>query len=119
MGRDREENTTPSLEGDWDKLRKRLLQLAAGSYKAVPIIREETKIMAQEQAADAAVRTGFMRDNIEARDIPDGAESESKAGYSGFVEYGTRKMRAQPFFRPSMTHRWIIIQKRVAGEMKK
>jgi len=52
----------------------------------------------------AAVRTGFMRDSI----FHDIVESDlgfifgAKADYSGYVEFGTRFMRAQPFIRPAL-----------------
>lgn len=47
----------------------------------------------------APVDTGFLRDNIE---ITESSDTEivivSQAEYSGFQEFGTRKMQAQPYF---------------------
>lgn len=50
----------------------------------------------------AAVRTGFMRDNIQR--YVEGARFRvvAEAGYSGFLEFGTRKMGAQPFVIPAV-----------------
>jgi HK97 gp10 family phage protein len=50
----------------------------------------------------AAVDTGFMRDNID-REVNGGRFLViARADYSGFVEYGTRFMGAQPFMTPAV-----------------
>lgn len=51
---------------------------------------------------NAPVRTGFMRDNI--RRYPEGRRFRviAEAEYSGFVEYGTRRMAAQPYMTPAV-----------------
>ena len=50
----------------------------------------------------AAVDTGYMRDHIEVSKMGTAAyQIHSAAGYSGFVEEGTRYMAAQPFMRPA------------------
>jgi HK97 gp10 family phage protein len=51
----------------------------------------------------APVRTGYMRDHIAVIEKDDThVVIESQAPYSGFVEYGTSKQKAQPFFRPGV-----------------
>ncbi|MDK6688324.1 hypothetical protein QP246_02480 [Aerococcus urinae] len=46
--------------------------------------------------------TGYLNDHIDHRMISDTSfEIFSPAGYSGFLEFGTRKMSAQPFARPT------------------
>lgn len=45
--------------------------------------------------------TRFMHDNIVTRYSAQEGTVHSQAGYSGFVEFGTRKMDAQPFMRPA------------------
>lgn len=47
----------------------------------------------------APVDTGYMRSRIETEIYPlgFGAEVEAKADYSGFVHFGTSRMRARPF----------------------
>lgn len=49
--------------------------------------------------ASAPVDTGYLRDHIQIT-ISSDTEIviESEAGYSGFVEFGTFKMSAQPYF---------------------
>ena len=51
--------------------------------------------------ARAAVDTGFMRDNITLETLGNGFRAVAEAPYSGYVEYGTRKMAAQPFMIPA------------------
>lgn len=53
-------------------------------------------------AAFAPVRTGFMRANIDRETGGNTFVVEAKAPYSGFVEFGTRKMSAQPFMIPGV-----------------
>lgn len=60
-----------------------------------------------ERVADIArgiapVDTGFLRDHIIARHLGRSSQVESLAPYSGFVEFGTRFMSAQPFLRPAV-----------------
>jgi HK97 gp10 family phage protein len=51
----------------------------------------------------APVDTGELRDDISIVDSSDTSITiTSGAGYSGFVEYGTRYMSAQPFFEPAI-----------------
>jgi HK97 gp10 family phage protein len=53
--------------------------------------------------ASAPVDTGFLRDNIQVVSSSDTElVIESQADYSGFVEYGTSRMSAQPFFEPAI-----------------
>lgn len=49
--------------------------------------------------AFAPVDTGYMRDHIEKTK----SGVVSRAPYSSYVEYGTYKMRAQPFMRPALS----------------
>lgn len=51
---------------------------------------------------NAPVDTGFLRDHIFARHLSKSSEVVSEAPYSGFVEFGTRFMAAQPFLRPAV-----------------
>jgi HK97 gp10 family phage protein len=61
------------------------------------------KVIAERAKDLAPVDTGYMRDHIRARKHGQlGAVVESTAPYSGFVEYGTRYMAAQPFLRPAV-----------------
>lgn len=50
----------------------------------------------------APVATGFLRDNITYEMQPQGVLIKSGASYSVFVEFGTVKMAAQPYFYRSV-----------------
>ena len=50
----------------------------------------------------AAVDTGAMRASVYAEPTANGSRFGARVPHAVFVEYGTSKMRAQPFIRPSM-----------------
>lgn len=56
------------------------------------------KLIATRASQLAPRDTGFMADHITSDE--NGVKSE--ADYSGFVEFGTYKMAAQPFIRPAI-----------------
>lgn len=98
------------LVGDWKKLAKRYDQLSMRADRVVPTIQKATRGGREVMQSIAPVDTGFMRDHIFDRDIADGSQIESEAIYSGFPEYGTSRMGAQPFFRPAMTEMWVKLR---------
>lgn len=60
-------------------------------------------VIGREARRIAPVDTGYMRDHIQEKDITNkSGVLESSAEYSIFQEYGTSKMRAQPFMRPAL-----------------
>lgn len=59
---------------------------------------EASKLIATRAKSIAPKRTGRLRDSIRAS----GFMIEARAPYSRFVEFGTRKMKAQPFLRPAL-----------------
>jgi HK97 gp10 family phage protein len=65
----------------------------------------------------APVDTGYMRDHIHAKKQGDGAAMISEAFYSGYVEWGTRYMAAQPFLRPAIADGRREIPKITAKEV--
>jgi len=84
-------------------------------------------VAAAERVADIArglapVDTGFMRDNIKAVHLSKYSQVVANARYSGYVEFGTYKMAAQPFMRPAVQQNQKEILNTVAeamiGEMK-
>jgi HK97 gp10 family phage protein len=85
---------TPKLRGLTDRMKQNIIQNADQ-------VGGEMENMAKSLAA---VRTGYMRDsvfhNIVESDL--GFIFGAKADYSGYVEFGTRFMRAQPFIRPAL-----------------
>ena len=57
--------------------------------------------MVNEMQNTCPVDTGYLRDHISVTKLTENElEITSEAPYSGFVEYGTVKMEAQPFFEP-------------------
>lgn len=82
---------------------KCIMQLEAiqnvGGVATLPLAR----IIAIRSIELAPKRSGFLASKIKARKISQlGAVLEAGAPYSGFVEFGTRKMAAQPFLRPAI-----------------
>lgn len=84
-------------------------------------------VAAAERVADiarglAAVDTGEMRDKIKAVHFAQHSQVRAGAKHSGYVEFGTYKMAAQPFMRPAVQQNQSEILAAVAeamiGEMK-
>ncbi len=64
--------------------------------------------------------TGFMAENINTSYSGDTkAEIKSPATYSGYVEFGTRKMSAQPFMRPALEQQRDKMQKDFRDAIRK
>jgi HK97 gp10 family phage protein len=84
-------------------------------------------VAAAERVADiarglAAVDTGEMRDKIKAVHLSKFSQVVAGAKHSGYVEFGTYKMAAQPFMRPAVDQhtREILayVKEAMIGEMK-
>lgn len=58
------------------------------------------------------VRTGYLCGSISAGGGGDFAYAEASAGYAQYVEYGTSRMGAQPFFEPALEQAMAVL-----GEM--
>jgi len=78
--------------------------------KVTPAVRQAVQdsvdLVVDEAKSIAPVDTGYMRDHISGT-VTDGEKTilgtvVSEAFYSGFVEFGTYKMEAQPFMRPAL-----------------
>lgn len=102
-------NVTVKWEGD-----KELQRAFRKAYEKSPevtqaVIKNNGEKLRARAMALSPVDTWFMHDNIDSYYQGGGSLFEafvhSRAGYSGFVEFGTRKMSAQPFMRPSVE--WI------------
>lgn len=95
--------------------------------KALENIPWVAPVAAAEMVADIArglapVDTGWMRDNIKAVHLSKFSQVVANAKYSGYVEFGTYKMAAQPYLRPAVQEHQREILNAVAeamiGEMK-
>lgn len=101
-------------------LRRRGRQLQTEVKTAI----EDSLIISQQIARQlAAVDTGEMRDSIEITKQPRPGSLigtlEAKAEHSGFVEYGTVNMDAQPFMTPAVEQGRRMFNKRTREVLKK
>lgn len=81
-------------------------QLEQIAHRA-PAIDGVIGVLAAEQVVTAArllvpVDTGYLKGSITKGGAGGAWFVEAAAHYSSFVEYGTRKMRAQPYLRPAL-----------------
>jgi hypothetical protein len=61
-------------------------------------LQNDIKKISSQQQKDAPRRTGFMAQNTVPENLPNGAQAVSKAEYAIFVDQGTYRMPARPFF---------------------
>lgn len=65
-------------------------------------LKEAATITKQEAVRFCPVDTGFLRSSLYYKtEGPLSYSVGAKAGYSGYVEYGTRYMKAKPYIRPA------------------
>lgn len=82
-------------------------------------------VMRDEMRDLVPVKTGNLRDAIFATRGPDDKRgvlvgvSKKKAPYGRFVERGTSKMAAHPFFRPGINAVAPTVANMISGDMKK
>lgn len=65
---------------------------------AVLVIQQVGEEIAAAARNDAPVRTGRLQGSIHSENAPDGCVVAADAPYAGFVNGGTRRMAARPFF---------------------
>lgn len=87
------------------------LKLAAGSAVAVTAA---AALAAQRARSRAPVRTGFLQGHIGSS----GHVVRSEARYSGFVEHGTRKMAAEPYFFQSVREAEAVLRDGLAKTLR-
>ena len=78
--------------------------LAIDEKEAHRILNEESRAIASNAQKDAPIDTGNLKRNIGYDYTREHKEAViyAKAGYSGYVEYGTRFQNAQPYFEPNV-----------------
>lgn len=97
----------PRVTIEWKGIEKAFSKLvnAPGNVDRLidAVVKNNAEKAKTEAQRIAPYDTGFLHDEIYAH-YPGKACAEivSNAGYSGFLEYGTRKMSAQPFMRPAI-----------------
>jgi HK97 gp10 family phage protein len=98
----------------FDSIGSRLLQEIATA------LQDAASTIVNDAQANAPVKTGNLRDNIQISETSDtGITILSNADYSGFVEFGTRYMDAQPFFQPAFDRGVVEIQRRVSDAVER
>jgi HK97 gp10 family phage protein len=68
---------------------------------------------------NAPVKTGFLRDSIEAVKTDKGAEVVVNANYGIYVEFGSSKWEGHPFLRPAVDTNQAEIVKAVSNQVTK
>ncbi len=85
-----------------EKLQKKLRK-NVDMEEVKKVVRHNGAEMQAKVQRNAPIDTGNLRRSVglEIRDNGLTAESEATAEYAGYVEYGTRYMKAQPYMRPA------------------
>lgn len=86
-----------------DKATGRILKVMDVTDKVKTATAQAGSKMQSEARDNAPVDTGTLVKSIQLRMSKGGLQAtvKAQAGYAGFVEFGTVKMRAQPFFVPA------------------
>lgn len=87
------------LEG-MEKLIRRIDKLK-DKTKVQQVVRNNSMEFERKAKEKAPVDTGFLKRGIQVKVGNLEGRITSTANYSGYLEYGTRYMRAQPFMRPT------------------
>lgn len=69
--------------------------------QALKVVKNNTELLKKTAQSLAPVDTYFLHDNIKAMYEGMTGEVRANAAYSGYQEYGTRFMAAQPYMRPA------------------
>lgn len=85
----------------FSRLNARLTKKARIRSELQQVVSNNTKELQRLAAKEAPVDTGNLRNSIEFSINGLTGRIVSRADYSAYVEFGTRKMRAQPFMRPA------------------
>lgn len=85
-----------------EKLQKKLRK-NVGMEEVKNTVRKHGSQLEVKAQRNAPIDTGNLRRSVglEIRGNGLTAESEATAEYAGYVEYGTRYMKAQPYMRPA------------------
>lgn len=69
-----------------------------GERSCIASLQKDIKQVSSKQQQDAPRRTGFMASNTVPENLTNGAQAVSKAEYAIYVDQGTYRMPARPFF---------------------
>lgn len=83
------------------------------------VLKETAESVANDAKGKAPVDTGNLKDSIRVTESnATRAAVESQAGYSGFVEYGTMDMSAQPFFYDAVQKATQELRRRMGESLR-
>ncbi|MBP1935101.1 HK97-gp10 family putative phage morphogenesis protein [Ammoniphilus resinae] len=86
------------------------------------VIKKVALFVEGQSKANAPVKTGELRRRITHATETDEKESRARIGtnleYAAAVEYGTSKMKAQPYLRPAIEHNLDQIKGIIHKELK-
>lgn len=89
----------PAIIGGMAKLQAQLMEIGL-EFTPQNLMPGAAIILARAQEL-CPVDTGFLRDSAFMQISSDDVEIGFSAEYASYVEFGTRKMQAQPFLRPA------------------
>lgn len=85
-----------------DKLIAELEKTVQNAKAAQGVLRQAGALVQRKAQSKAPVDTGNLRRSIALNVNGNRAIIRSNANYSGYLEYGTRYMKAQPYLRPAV-----------------
>lgn len=101
-----------TLKGDRALIRR--LKKLEDLTKVEQVVRASGEEFIRTSRTLVPVDTGHLRDGIDTKMLSKtSVKIISNAEYSGYVEYGTRYMKAQPYFRPTMKKIFPEFQKQL------
>ena len=89
------------------------LEAAPRRLRAVAncVVIQQMSMVTERARAIVPVRTGYLRSTIYSKKIGFlGWEVGASAFYAGFVEFGTRYMRARPYLRPAVEEKMPLVR---------
>lgn len=96
-----------------EKASKKVEQEAGG------IIFETALGIEKTAKKNAPYDTGFLRNNIAAKRVNTlTSRVDSFAPYSIYLEKGTRKMAAQPYFQPAINNESVLMYRKLKGMLR-
>jgi HK97 gp10 family phage protein len=98
--------------GNFAEVQLALLSIIPRVELADKAVEEEAAhIVAAAAEAKAPVLTGHLQASIG----EEGGEVVADTPYARFVEYGTRKMKAEPFLRPARDESELVVREMAEG----
>lgn len=108
-----------SFEMDSRQFESRMKELENNVKEVMPILEGFAHTCVRQIKSNTPVRTGALRNGIEMEIIDNGVLIQSTAEYSTYVEYGTSRMAAQPFFERVIRENLPTLKRLIEEKLKK